>query len=118
MPEVIEEWIESIIRILKEQGYTFIGDFNRDQLKLDEVEKCVATTGMGSCSCSLNMDLIVHEKLFEDIALIIFFEWINYVKPLDPFPCSGSTKIEVFVESENTSVKVYEDEVNACAIVV
>jgi hypothetical protein len=97
-----EELIQRLESLLKEQGYELVGVYEREQLDLSKVEKCVALQSLGSCSCSVNLDVVLHEVNASDVAIVIFAEGYAFPEPLEESDwCSGDVQLEIYVEADN-----------------
>jgi hypothetical protein len=107
--------IHRLGELLKVYGYELVGVFDRDKLRLDQVEKCYATEGTGSCSCSIDFEIVLHEADVSDIAIYIEASGFGFAEG-ENYRCEGEIAMELYAETNTTKITIDRVAVSACAV--
>ncbi len=73
--------LEFMEKLMAQLGYIKAGEVTVEQLIREKTEKCVETVGYGSCSSSLDFDIIIYETpvplVTGSIAIYVEYEVTN-----------------------------------------
>lgn len=101
--------IEFLDNYLTKQGFSKAGDLTVENLDRSKTEKCSEASGVGSCSISDSIEVVLWELpilLSGGIAIYIEYEYTgdakNYIS-IDTY-----CEIEVIGEGDNTIIKLFE----------
>jgi hypothetical protein len=112
-----EELLQRLESLLKEQGYELVGVYDRDKLDLSKLEKCVGTSSLGSCACSVELDIVLHEVDVSDIAIVVFASSVAVPEPFESSNlCSGGIELELYIETDTLRITIDKFTSSVCVV--
>jgi len=114
-PAIVDDLLTSL-------GYRKVGYLDVNTLKRDITEKCVESSSLGSCSCSVEGEIPILEPniLFSgSIALWLEMELVDYSIPLEnTLNATCEIEVDIIAETETGNYVVAKTRYDRCVIYV